>query len=77
MPDFVAFQDAVERPNQSFSFSHVTSPEGFKGQILRRLRLVEERSRGFGATFRFAAARNWAFQFKGMRKFTVAYVTRF
>jgi hypothetical protein len=77
MPDFVAFQDAVERPNQSFSFSHVTSPEGFKGQILRRLGLVEERSRGFGATFRFAAARNWAFQFKGMRKFTVAYVTRF
>lgn len=77
MPDIVAFQDAVQRPNQSFSFSHETSPNGFKGQILRRLGLVEEHARGFGATFRFASARNWAFQFKGMRKFTVAYVTRF
>ena len=76
-PDFITFEDGGYHSGQSYSFSNVTSARGFKGQILKRLGLMEVRARGFGATLRFASAPNWAFQLKGTNKLTVAYITRF
>ena len=77
MPDIVTFEEAGFRSGQSYTFSNIASAKGLKGQILNRLGLMEVRSRGFGATFRFSSAPNWAFQFKGTRKFTIAYITQF
>jgi hypothetical protein len=76
-PDIVSFEEMGYRPGRSYSFSTVTSSRGLKGALLQRLGLIEMRSRGFGATLRFADAPNWAFQFKGTKQVTVAYITRF
>ncbi|MBC8063336.1 MAG: hypothetical protein H7Y17_00775 [Chlorobia bacterium] len=77
LPDLVEFEEAGIRPGKTYTFSHQTSTKGLKGEILKRLGLFEVRSRGFGATLRFASAPNWAFQFKGLKKLTIAYITRF
>lgn len=76
MPDLVGYETESPR-SQTWSFSTTTDTRSLKAQLLKRVGLVEVRSRGFGATFRFASAPNWAFQFKGMRRLTVAYITRF
>lgn len=77
MPDFVYFEDAEIQMGKEFTYSPRTSMRGLKGQLLRTFGLIEERSPGFGATFRFASAPNWAFQVRGTKRFTVAYITRF
>ena len=77
LPDLVEFEEAGIRPGKTYTFSHETSTRGLKGELLKSLGLLEVRSRGFGATFRFASAPNWAFQFKGRKKLTIAYITRF
>lgn len=77
LPDLIEFEDAVIRPGKPYTFSHETSIKGLKGEILKRLGLLEVRSRGFGATLRFESAPNWAFQFKGRKKLTIAYIARF
>lgn len=77
MPDFVYFEDAEIQTGKEFTYSPRTSMRGLKGQLLRTFGLIEERSPGFGATFRFASAPNWAFQVRGTKRFTVAYITRF
>jgi hypothetical protein len=75
MPDIIEFNEAGVSSSMSYSFSPET--RGLKGELLKRLGLKEVRSRGFGATLRFAAAPNWAIQFKGTKRVTVAYITRF
>lgn len=77
LPDFLDYETEAPGPNGGWSFSAPTSTGGLKGEILKRLGLIEVRSRGFGATFRFSEFPNWAFQFKGMRRVTIAYITRF
>ncbi len=77
MPDIVTFEDAGMQPGKGYTYSPRTSMRGLKGELMRAFGLVEEKSRGFGATFRFASAPNWAFQVRGTKKFTVAYITRF
>lgn len=77
MPDLIGFEDEPLRPGKSWSFSTSTSSRSLKAQLLKRVGLVESRSRSFGATFSFANAPNWAFQFRGMRRVTIAYITRF
>jgi hypothetical protein len=75
LPDIIEFNEAGVSSSLSYSFSPET--RGLKGELLRRLGLVEVKSRGFGATLRFAAAPNWAMQFKGTKRVTIAYITRF
>lgn len=75
LPDIIEFREAGISSSASYSFSPETG--GLKGELLKRLGLVEVKSRGFGATLRFASAPNWAMQFKGTRKVTLAYITRF
>jgi hypothetical protein len=76
-PDIVSFEDNGYRPGRSFSFSPMASSRGLKGEILKRFGLMEVNSRGFGATIRFSSAPNWAFQVKGRKRLTIAYITRF
>lgn len=75
MPDIIQFNEAGVSSMTSYSFSPET--RGLKGELLKRLGMVEIRSRGFGPTLRFSAAPNWALQFKGTKRVTVAYITRF
>ena len=75
LPDIIEFNEAGVSSSLSYSFSPET--RGLKGELLKRLGLVEVKSRGFGATLRFAGARNWAMQFKGTKRVTIAYITRF
>lgn len=77
MPDLVSFESAETVHGKEFTYSPRTSMRGLKGQLLKTFGLLEERSAGFGATFRFAGAPNWAFQLKGTKRFTVGYITRF
>jgi len=77
MPDFVGYEDETLRPGRTWSFSTANDTRSFKAQLLRRIGLVEGHSQAFGATFSFASAPNWAFQFRGTQRFTVAYITRF
>lgn len=75
LPDIIEFNEAGVSSSLSYSFSPET--RGLKGELLKRLGLVEVKSRGFGATLRFAGAPNWAMQFKGTKRVTIAYITRF
>lgn len=75
LPDIIEFNEAGVSSSLSYSFSPET--RGLKGELLKRLGLVEMRSRGFGATLRFSGAPNLAFQFRGRRRLTVAYITKF
>ncbi len=77
MPDLIGYGDETLRPGRTWSFSTANESKSFKAQLLRRVGLVEGHSQAFGATFSFATAPNWAFQFRGTQRFTVAYITRF
>lgn len=61
----------------NFEFGRKQEEMSLKQQILQKLGLREVKTRGFGATFRFSGAPNWAFQLRGTKKLTVAYITKF
>jgi hypothetical protein len=77
MPDLVGYDTESADFGRSYGFNVANDSRSIKAQLLRRFGLKEVRSRGFGATLRFASAPNWAFQFRGRKRFTVAYITRF
>ena len=77
LPDYVDFEPEPFDIGRTPRFSVSNESHSFKAQLLRRLGLQEVKSKGFGATLRFAVAPNWAFQFRGRKRFTVAYITRF